>query len=180
MNQSHWRTSLALFFGIVIAMHGYTVCAQTNVVIPAQPVDVLPEPTVNPGFGIPDGLRTPAEKLIPSLGFGPASCFPLTPISCFDVAYKCLCYGYYEDALAFANHGLKMSNHARLYLLKAMCELELSRCEDATSTLVRYRHAVARPEESFGLFAARERLNGPARVRLEILLKAWRDADLAH
>jgi hypothetical protein len=173
MNNRHRYLSSILICGA--AMWGSQIHAQTKVIVPPEPVDVLPSPTVTPGFGIPEGLKTPANDLLLCLGFGPAACFPLTPDSCFDVGYKCVCARHYEDALAFANHGLKMCNHARLYLLKAICELELGRCDDATNTLGRYRLAAARPEENVGLYAARERLNGPARVRLEILLKAWRE-----
>lgn len=137
------------------------------------PPNVLPTPTLTPDFGIPDGLRTAPEILLPSLGFGPSHTFPLTPTTCFDAGYKCYVRGLYGDALAFANHGLKLCNHARLYLLKAMCEMQLARSEDAKSTIVHYRYAALRPQESFGLAVARERLNDPMRVRLEALLDAW-------
>jgi hypothetical protein len=142
-------------------------------VVTQPPADVLPPPTLTSDFGIPEGLKTPAEVLLPRLGFGPAYCFPLTPTTCFDVGYKCYVYGLYDDAFAFADHGLKLSNHARLYLLKAMCELHLKHCDDAKSTLVKYRTAALRPEESVGLFVAKEKLNDPMRVRLELLLSAW-------
>lgn len=135
--------------------------------------DVLPPPTLTSDFGIPEGLKTAPEILLPSLGYGAAHCFPLTPTTCFEAAYKCYTYGLYQDALAFTKHGLQQSNHARLYLLKAMCEMHLARCEDARVTLVKYRHASLRLQESVGLTVARERLNDPMRVRLELLLAAW-------
>lgn len=138
-------------------------------------VDVLPAPTVNPGFGIPDGLKTPAPVLFCALGYGSEIAFPLTPVTCFDAAYKCYTMGLREDALAFVNHGLKMCNHARLYLLKAMLEIELGRPDDATDTLVKFRHAVARPIETYGMQTAIERLNGPSRVRADLLLSAWQN-----
>lgn len=138
-------------------------------------VDVLPTPTVNPGFGIPDGLKTPARRLFHDLGYGSEVAFPLTPVSCFDAAYKCYSMGLLEDSLAFVNHGLKMCNHARLYLLKSMIEIDLKRPDDATNTLVKFRHAVSRPMETYGMQTAVERLNGPARVRADILLTAWQN-----
>ena len=146
------------------------------VLIEELPPDVLPPPTLTFGCGIPEGLKTPPEILFPSLGYGPAHSFPLTPTTCFDVGYKCFTYGLYQDALAFANHGLQQSNHARIYLLRAMCEMHLAQSEDARVTLVKYRHASLRPEESVGLAVARERLNDPMRVRLEVLLAAWNEA----
>ena len=134
----------------------------------------LPDPVLLPGFGIPDGLLTKPEILFPSLGFGPSNCFVLTPMTCFDAGYKCYSLGMYEDALAFVNHGLKQSNHARLYLLKAVCEMHLGHCEDAGSAILRYRAAAMIPSETFGLGPARERINEPMRVRLEQLLMATR------
>ncbi|MEK6260927.1 MAG: hypothetical protein AABP62_20190 [Planctomycetota bacterium] len=145
------------------------------VLIEELPSDVLPPPTLTSGFGIPEGLKTAPEILLPSLGYGPAHCFPLTPTTCFDVGYKCYTYGLYQDALAFANHGLQQCNHARIYLLKAMCEMHLGRCDDARVTLVKYRHASLRPQESVGLAVAREKLNDPMRARLKILLAAWNE-----
>jgi hypothetical protein len=47
----------------------------------------------------------------------------------------------YADALAFVNHGLKLSNHARLYLLKAVCEMHLGRCRDAETSVFQFRAA---------------------------------------
>ena len=108
MNHHYWPRFSILVCSAVIVLWGAQIQAQSKVTLPPEPVDVLPAPTVNPGFGVPEGLRTPADQLIPCLGFGPASCFPLTPDSCYDVAYKCLCARQDEDALAFANHGLKM------------------------------------------------------------------------
>lgn len=145
------------------------------VLIEELPPDVLSPPTRTSGFGIPEGLKTAPEILMPSLGYGTAHCFPLTPTTCFDVGYKCYTYGLYQDALAFANHGLQQCNHARIFLLKAMCEMHLGRCDDARVTLVKYRHASLRPQESVGLAVARERLNDPMRARLELLLAAWNE-----
>ena len=136
-------------------------------------VDVLPSPTLNPGFGVPTGLKTPSRRLFHDLGYGSEVAFPLTPITCFDAAFKCYTMGLHEDALAFVNHGLKLCNHARLFLLKAMLEIDLGRPDDATNTLVKFRHAAARPAETYGMQTAIERLNGPARVRADLLLKAW-------
>lgn len=130
----------------------------------------LPQPVLASGFGTPEGLMTPAEVLLPGLGFGPADCFPLTPVSCFEVGYKCYCRGLFRDALAFTDHGLKLSNHARLYLLKAVCEMHLGLADQATSTIEKYRIACVIPQETIGLFAARERINDPMRVRMEYLL----------
>lgn len=153
------------------------VNAQPPAVLPSEPVpDVLPPPRLTSGFGIPEGLKTAPEILLPSLGYGSPHCFPLTPSTCFEVGYKCYARGMYEDALAFANHGLALSNHARIYLLKAMCEMQLARCDEAIATLIKYRHAALRPEESVGLWQARETLNDPMRVRLERLLTAWHAA----
>ncbi len=159
----------------VIERSGFEVIPHA-VLLEELPPDVLPPPTLTSGFGIPERLKTAPEILLPSLGYGPAHCFPLTPTTCFDVGYKCFTYGLYQDALAFANHGLQQCNHARIYLLKAMCEMHLGRCDDARVTLVKYRHASLRPEESVGLAVARERLNDPMRARLEILLAAWNKA----
>lgn len=178
MDSNNGRMFLSVVCAIVSLFMTSRLDAQPRPALPFnrdEPIpvtDALPAPTMLPGFGIPDGLSTPASELLPALGFGTASCFPLTSDSCFDVAYKCLCSRRYEDALAFANHGLKLSNQARHYLLKAMCELELSRCDDAQNTLIKYRYALALPEETVGFIRANEKLNGPARVRLEILLKA--------
>jgi len=147
---------------------------QPPAVLPPEPVpDVLPPPRLTSGFGVPEGLKTAPEILLPSLGYGTPHCFPLTPSTCYDVGYKCYTWGLYQDALAFANHGLALSNHARLYLLKAMCEMQLARCDEAIASLTKYRHAALRPEESVGLWQARETLNDPMRVRLERLLTAW-------
>lgn len=134
----------------------------------------LPAPVLLPGFGIPDGLVTKPEILFPSLGLGPASCYVLTPVTCFEAGYKCYSLGMYGDALAFIDHGLKLSNHARLYLLKAVCEMHLGHCEDAGTAILRYRAASLIPSEAFGLGPARERINDPMRVRLEYLLMAIR------
>lgn len=134
------------------------------------PMTSLPTPTVTPSFGFPENLETPPEKLLPMLGYGPSSCFPLTPLTCFDVGYKCYANGLYLDALAFADHGVKMSNHARLYLLKAVCEMHLGRCEAAMDSLRKYRSAMMIPTEMYGLASAQTRINDPMRVRLEFLL----------
>lgn len=130
----------------------------------------LPKPSASPRLGLPSGLETPGSVLIPKLGYGPAHCFPLTPTTCFDAAYKCYTLGWYADALAFADEGLTMSNNARLYLLKAVCEMHLGHCDDAVNAMANYRLAEIIPAEGVGLYAAQERINNPMRLRLEALV----------
>jgi hypothetical protein len=138
-----------------------------------SPTDVtLPTPDLPPGFGTPEGLVTRPSVLIPNLGYGTPDCFVLTPVTCFDAGYKCYIMGLYEDALAFTHHGLRQSNNARLYLLQAVCEMHLGKCEAAGQSILRYRSASTIPAETIGLGPARERINDPMRVRLEFLLAA--------
>jgi len=137
------------------------------------PVEVaLPAPDLPPGFGVPEGLVTRPAVLLPDLGYGTPDCFVLTPVTCFDVAYKCYIRGLYEDAVAFTRHGLRQSNNARLYLLQAVCEMHLGRCQAASQSILRYRSASTMPTETIGLGPAREHVNDPMRVRLEMLLDA--------
>jgi hypothetical protein len=149
--------------------------SRTPTIVPTERrivADALPEPNLTSGFGSPDNLRTPMGRLLPALGFGPAHCFPLTPSTCFEVAYKCYCQRLYEDALAFTNHGLKQSNDSRLYLLKAVCLMHLGDCAGAESTIRMYRSALAVPANAGGLRSALTLVNDPMRVRLEYLLNS--------
>jgi|GEM_PF-4983587 len=134
----------------------------------------LPKPAAVPRMGLPKGLETPGSVLIPRLGFGPAHCFPLTPTTCFDAGYKCYSLGWYADALAFADEGLTMSNNARLYLLKAVCEMHLGHCDDAVNAMANYRLSEVIPSEAVGLYSAQERINEPMRLRLEALVNPRR------
>lgn len=143
--------------------------------LPAETLkDSLPKPAGVPRFGLPKGLETTGRVLIPKLGFGPAHCFPLTPTTCFDAGYKCYSLGWNADALAFADEGLTMSNNARLYLLKAVCEMHLGHCDDAANAMASYRLAEVIPSEAVGLYAAQERINEPMRLRLEALVNPRR------
>ena len=67
----------------------------------------------------------------------------------------------YGDASAFANHGLKLCNHARLYLLKAVCEMHMGNAKDAETSIYKFRAASAIPIEAYGLGPALERINDP-------------------
>jgi hypothetical protein len=109
-------------------------------------------------FLIPAGLSMPPEDLYRILNYDPVSAIPLTPQSCFDIAYKCYVQEYYSDAIVFARHGLTMCNDARLHFLKGVCELHLARAADAERTAGEFRNAVSQ-EQFFGMEIAHERIN---------------------
>jgi hypothetical protein len=123
---------------------------------------------VPPGslFTLPEGLTQDADELFEDLGYVPSHCVPLTPESCFDIAYKCYIRGRYRDALVFTTRGLTMRNDARLQLMKGVCELQLGKCETAESTAAAYRNALLQ-QQLFGLHVARERVNDAMRVRFD-------------
>jgi hypothetical protein len=132
-----------------------------------SPVTVRPIQNV---FVIPSGLSMPPEELFHLLGYGPVPCVPLTPLTSFDIAYKCYVRGLYSDAIVFAQHGLTMCNDARLYLLEGVCELWLGRCADAERTATHFRTALT-DRQLFGMEVAQERINDPMRSRFEDIVE---------
>jgi hypothetical protein len=121
-------------------------------------------------FSYPDGLSMSAERLFERLGQCPTHCLPMTSETTFDLAYACFIRGMYDDAIALASHGLKLRGDARLYLLKGVCEMHVGRCSEAEETAEQYLNAV-NGRNTIGLAIARERVNGPMRVRFEQILK---------
>ena len=145
--------------------------------VPGEPRRMLrPAPGPPPGrpmqsvFLVPEGLSMPTRELFELLGYGPDPCVPLTPQTSFDIAYKCYLRGLNADAIVFARHGLTMCNDARLYLLEGVCELRLGRCAEAEKTATHFRSAMA-DRQFFGMESARERVNGPMRVRFEDMVE---------
>jgi hypothetical protein len=134
----------------------------TAVVTPARPLQSV--------FLIPAGLSMPARELFDVLGVEPVTVVPLTPITCFDIAYKCYLEGMYSDAVVFARHGLTMCNDARLHLIKGVCELHLARGPEAEHTAAEFRTAFSQGQ-TFGLEAAMERVNDPLRVRFDQIVE---------
>jgi len=121
-------------------------------------------------FSYPAGLSTCAECLFERLGYYPAHCVPMTSDTTYDLAYACFIRGMYEDAIAFASHGLTLRDDARLYLIKGVSELHVGRCFEAEATVEQYLNAVD-SKNLIGLAYARERINGPMRVRFEQIVK---------
>jgi hypothetical protein len=115
-------------------------------------------------FLIPSGLSKPPEDLYRILNYDPVAVVPLTPQSCFDIAYQCYRQEYYSDAIVFARHGLTMCNDARLQLLKGVCELHLGRGADAERTASEFRNALTQ-QQFFGMEVASERINEPLSIR---------------
>jgi hypothetical protein len=112
----------------------------------------------------------PAESLFAHLGYYPAHCVPMTSDTTYDLAYACFIRGLYDDAIAFANHGLTLRDDARLHLIKGVCLMHVGRCVEAEATVEQYLNAVDN-KNVIGLAIARERVNGPMRVRFEQILK---------
>ena len=121
-------------------------------------------------FLIPSGLSMPATDLFETLGVEPVNVVPLTPTTCFDIAYKCYRQEMYADAIVFAHHGLTMCNDARLHLLKGVCELHLRRGADVEKTASEFRNSLNQ-QQAFGMEAAVERINDPLRVRFDQIVE---------
>jgi hypothetical protein len=121
-------------------------------------------------FATPAGLSMSLEELCRRLGYFPAHCQPMTSDTTYDLAFACFIRGMYGDAIALANHGLKIRPDARLLLLRGVCEMHVGRCAEAEATAGEYLNAVS-ANNVIGLLAARERINGPMRVRFEQILK---------
>jgi hypothetical protein len=113
---------------------------------------------------VPPGLSEPIEHLLTDCGYQSGKTVPLTPLTTFDLAYKCYADGRYADAIIFASHGLRMCNDARLHLIKGVCELHRGLGPTAERTAADFRKAVAE-QQTFGLDAASERVNDPWAVR---------------
>jgi hypothetical protein len=146
----------------------------TNVPVPngtttATPPAVTQRPPISV-FERPGRLSEPADQLFSELGFIPAHSVPLTPQTSFDIAYACYARELFADAIVLANHGLKMSDDARLHLIKGDCQLYLGYGRDAERTAADFRAAVA-ANQTFGLAAARERVNDPMRVRFDNIVE---------
>jgi hypothetical protein len=121
-------------------------------------------------FVVPPGLSEPIQHLLSDLGCQSGKTVTLTPHTTFDLAYKCYADGRYADAIVFASHGLRMCNDARLHLIKGVCELHLGSGPNAESTASDFRHAMA-SNQTFGIDAARERINDPWAVRFADLIE---------
>jgi hypothetical protein len=131
------------------------------------PASGRPLPSV---FAIPAGLSMRTPDLYQILGYDPVTSFPLTPQTCFDVAYQCYLQEYYADAVVLARHGLTMCNDARLHLLKGVCELHLARSADAERTATDFRNALTQ-QQFFGMEAAHERINEPLSARFDAIVE---------
>jgi hypothetical protein len=112
----------------------------------------------------------PAPDLFRTLGYDPVTCIPLTPQSCFDIAYQCYLQELYGDAVVLARHGLTMCNDARLHLIKGICELHLARSAEAERTASDFRNALTQ-QQLFGMEAAHERINEPLSVRFDAIVE---------
>jgi hypothetical protein len=134
---------------------------------PAPPA--APSRPLQSVFLIPSGLSMPPEDLYRILNYDPVTAVPLTPQSCFDIAYQCYLQEYYSDAIVFARHGLTMCNDARMHLLKGVCELHLGRGADAERTASEFRNALTQ-QQFFGMEAAHERINEPLSVRFDAIV----------
>jgi hypothetical protein len=121
-------------------------------------------------FLIPSGLSMPPEDLYRILNYDPVTVVPLTPRTCFDIAYQCYLQEYYSDAIVFARHGLTMCNDARLHLLKGVCELHLGRGGDAERTASEFRNSLTQ-QQLFGIEAAHERINEPLSARFDSIVE---------
>ena len=136
---------------------------------PTGPRVVTPAPTGprQPGLSVfapLTGLSEPIEDLLDDLGFQHGKTMPLTPQTCFDVAYLCYADGRYADAMVFATRGLQMCDDARLFWLLGVCELHRGLTGAAEKTASDFRGAMA-AQQFFGIEAARERINDPWAVR---------------
>lgn len=94
----------------------------------------------------------------------------MTPDTTYDLAYACFIRGMFSDAIVFAERGLALRGDARLYLIKGVSQLHLDRCAEAEVTAEQYLSAIQN-RNLIGLAYARERVNGPMRVRFEQTLK---------
>lgn len=121
-------------------------------------------------FSYPSGLSQSAECLFGCLGQHPTNCVPMTSETTFDLGYACFIRGWYSDAIIFAKRGLELRNDARLQLLKGVSEMCAGRCNDAEATAQDYLDSVNAGNQ-IGLEIARERINGPMRVRFDQILK---------
>jgi hypothetical protein len=110
------------------------------------------------------GLSEPIDDLMDDIGYQAGKTVPLTPQTCFDLAYACYADGRFADAMIFASHGLRMCNDARLYLIKGVCELHRGLNSAAEQTAGEFRSAMAN-QQFFGIEAARERINDARAVR---------------
>ncbi len=110
------------------------------------------------------GLSEPIEYLLEDLGFQDGKTMPLTPQTCFDIAYLCYADGRDADAMVFATRGLQMCDDARLFWLLGVCELHRGLTDAAEKTASDFRSAMA-AQQFFGIEAARERINDPWAVR---------------
>ncbi len=115
-------------------------------------------------FVAPPGLSEPIENLLSDLGYQDAKTLPLTPTTTFEIAYLCYADGRYSDAAAFAAHGLRMCNDARLHLIKGVCQLHLGKARDAEATAADFRSALS-AQQTYGIEVASERINDPWAVR---------------
>jgi hypothetical protein len=116
------------------------------------------------------GLSEPIDNLMDDLGYQTAKTIPLTPRTCFDLAYACYADGRFADAIIFASQGLRMSNDARLYFIKGVCELHRGLTSAAEQTAGDFRTAMAN-QQFFGIEAARERINDARAVRFTDLVE---------
>jgi hypothetical protein len=94
----------------------------------------------------------------------------MTSDTTYDLAFACFIRGMYNDAIAFADHGLKLRDDARLELIKGVSQLHVGQCPAAEVTAEKYLNAIDN-KNTIGLAVARERVNGPMRVRFEQILK---------
>jgi len=121
-------------------------------------------------FSYPAGLSMSANRLFGRLGNYPAYCVPMTSDTTYDLAFACFIRGMYSDAIVLANHGLKLRDDARLELIKGVSQLHVGECALAEATAEKYLNAID-AKNTVGLAVARERVNGPMRVRFEQILK---------
>ena len=132
---------------------------------PAGPRGPLPS-----AFVVPPGLSQPIEHLLEDLGYQAGKTVPLTPHTCFDLAYLCYADGRYADAIVFASHGLTLCNDARLHLIKGVCQLHQGMGHAAQRTATDFQNAIA-GQQVFGIDAARERINDAWAVRFADLVE---------
>jgi hypothetical protein len=123
-------------------------------------------------FQPPPGLATPTDQLLATLGEYPTSCYPFTAANCFNSARACYRLGLYQDALALLNHAARQDTQASYFYLKALTELRLGRCYEASAS-VRSMVAAEAAGRSDGLRPVMENHNGPLRVRIDELAKLY-------
>jgi hypothetical protein len=123
-------------------------------------------------FQPPPGLATPADQLLSILGECPPSCYPFTAANCFNSARACYRMGLYQDALALLNHAARQDTQASYYYLKALTELRMGRCYEASAS-VRAMVAAEASGRNDGLRPVMENHNGPLRVRIDELAKLY-------